>query len=145
MNVEDGRIIERSLSEPEAFAEIFDRHFRTIHRYLARRLGTDAADDLAGEVFTLAFARRTTYRIDQPVALPWLYGIAGNLIHAHQRARRRDATLIGSLPPESTPPPSRTRWSPPSTRAAGCVGSGRRSATCPRRTRRRCSSTHGRT
>jgi hypothetical protein len=47
-----------SLREPERFASIFERHFAAIHHYLARRLGEDLADDLAAQVFLVAFERR---------------------------------------------------------------------------------------
>ena len=86
---DDGRAIRRSLQDPTEFAVIFDRHFATIHRYLARRTGADTADDLAAEVFTVAFARRASYDTDRALALPWLYGIAGNLLRADRRRRQR--------------------------------------------------------
>ena len=35
----DARVIERSWTDPEAFAALFDRHAREIHRYAAWRLG----------------------------------------------------------------------------------------------------------
>lgn len=85
----DARVIEDSWREPAAFAALFDRHFATIHRYLARRAGVDTADDLASEVFTVAFARRASYDLAHASALPWLYGIATNVLHAERRQRRR--------------------------------------------------------
>ena len=48
----------RSLDSPEAFAEIFDRYFSEIHRYVARRLGTGVADDIAAETFLIAYRKR---------------------------------------------------------------------------------------
>jgi RNA polymerase sigma factor (sigma-70 family) len=78
----------RSLSEPNAFELIFDRHFGAVHRYLHRRAGHQLADDLAAETFVLAFERRATCRAEDSV-LPWLYGIATNLLRRHRRALRR--------------------------------------------------------
>lgn len=66
----DAAVIRRSLRDPHAFALIFDRHFERIHRYLSRRVDTATADDLALEVFTIAFARRATYDLDRADALP---------------------------------------------------------------------------
>jgi DNA-directed RNA polymerase specialized sigma24 family protein len=37
---------------------IFERHFRVIHRYLARRVGGELADDLAAEAFAEALRVR---------------------------------------------------------------------------------------
>src|SRR5574341_1801060 len=85
----DTELIAASLLEPERFAELFDRHFPAIHRYLRRRVGPELADDLAAETFTQAFARRRHYQSEHPDARPWLYGIAGNLLRQHARAEQR--------------------------------------------------------
>jgi RNA polymerase sigma factor (sigma-70 family) len=85
----DARVIELSWDEPERFAAIFARYFGKIHRYLARRVGVRAADDLAGEVFLAAFAQRKRYDITRGTAGPWLYGIATNLVGTHRRQERR--------------------------------------------------------
>jgi RNA polymerase sigma-70 factor (ECF subfamily) len=84
----DGDCLARSLSEPKAFEPIFDRHFRAVHRYLHRRAGRDLADELAAETFALAFERRASCR-GTGSALPWLYGIATNLLRRRRRAERR--------------------------------------------------------
>ena len=43
---DDAAVIERSRREPERFAAIFDRHAPHIHRYLARRVGREVADEI---------------------------------------------------------------------------------------------------
>lgn len=78
--VADAVLISDSFTTPERFAGLFDRHAPVIHRYAARRLGPDAADDLVAETFLLAFARRAGYDTRYPDARPWLFGIATNLI-----------------------------------------------------------------
>jgi RNA polymerase sigma-70 factor (ECF subfamily) len=82
---DDGEIIAASVGDPEQFAAIFDRHAPTIHRYLARRSGPQQADDLVGETFLAAFRRRGSYDTGYPDALPWLYGIATNVLAQHRR------------------------------------------------------------
>jgi len=84
----DADYLARSLSEPTAFEPIFDRHFGAVHRYLHRRAGRDLADELTAETFALAFSRREGCRASGSV-LPWLYGIATNLLHRYRRAERR--------------------------------------------------------
>ena len=84
----DADCLARSLHEPTAFELIFDRHFGAVHRYLHRRAGRDLADELAAETFALAFARRESCRASGSV-LPWLYGIATNLLHRQRRAEGR--------------------------------------------------------
>lgn len=88
----DAEIVEESLRRPAAFAEVFDRHHASIHRFLWSRTG-DAADDLAAEVFRIAFERRRDFDTSYASAGPWLFGIAANLARQHHRqaARRHDA------------------------------------------------------
>ena len=87
--VYDHDLIRRSAGEPEAFGQIFDRHAATVHRYLARRVGRTLADDLTAETFLIAFRGRERYDLSRPDSLPWLYGIAANLLRGHQRAEIR--------------------------------------------------------
>ena len=42
----DNTIVRRALREPEAFTELFDRYADDVHRYVVRRLGPNAADDV---------------------------------------------------------------------------------------------------
>ncbi len=87
--VSDGTVIEQSRADPERFAEIFDRHAAAIHGYLSRRVGRSIADDLTAETFLVAFRRRDRYDPARRDARPWLYGIATNLLHHHQRTEIR--------------------------------------------------------
>jgi Sigma-70 region 2 len=57
----DSAAIRASLTEPERFAPLFDRHAPVIYRYLARRAGIEVADDLTAETFLAAFRRRDSY------------------------------------------------------------------------------------
>jgi RNA polymerase sigma-70 factor (ECF subfamily) len=79
----------RSVADPEQFAVVFRRHAPDIHRYVVRRLGPGAADDVVAETFLTAFRLRSRYQPDRPDARPWLYGIATNLIGRHRRAEVR--------------------------------------------------------
>jgi RNA polymerase sigma factor (sigma-70 family) len=85
----DGEIIACSLHDPDAFVALFERHFAELHRYLARRVGAELADDLAAETFAQAFRVRVRYRPLTPDARPWLYGIAANLLFKHRRGEAR--------------------------------------------------------
>jgi RNA polymerase sigma factor (sigma-70 family) len=97
---DDATIIASSRARPEMFAAIFARHSAHIHRYLARRLGPEAAEDLVGETFLTAFGKRATYRLDRRDARPWLYGIAANLVAGHRRDEVRRLRLWQSDRPE---------------------------------------------
>lgn len=90
----DAECLARSLTEPKAFEPIFDRHFDAVHRYLHRRVGRDLADELAAETFALAFERRASCRAGGSV-LPWLYGIATNVLRRRRRSERRQWHAYG--------------------------------------------------
>jgi RNA polymerase sigma factor (sigma-70 family) len=81
---DDGSVVAASLEDPERFGVLVDRHHATVHRYLARRLGPDAADDVAADTFAVAFRRRASYD-GRPGALPWLLGIATRLASRMRR------------------------------------------------------------
>jgi RNA polymerase sigma factor (sigma-70 family) len=85
----DAAAIRRSRDEPEAFVAVYERHHAAVHNYLRRRLGTDAADDLAAETFVRAFRARARYRPQSESARPWLLGIAANLIGDRRRDEAR--------------------------------------------------------
>lgn len=82
----DAQLIESSLTEPESFAALFDRYSAMIFRYVSRRLGAEAAEDVVGETFLAAFSRRDRYDLSRPDARPWLFGIATKLVARHHRA-----------------------------------------------------------
>ena len=90
----DAELIAASFTMPASFGTIFERHATVLHRYLIRRVGVDEAEGLVGEVFRIAFEKRSAYDLDRASSRPWLYGIATNLVARRQRseARRLRAT-----------------------------------------------------
>lgn len=90
----DAQLIAASVPAGEEFAALFDRHARTVHRYLARRAGVSAAEDLLAQTFLVAFETRHRYDGTRADALPWLYGIATNVL---RRARRDELRLLRAL------------------------------------------------
>jgi RNA polymerase sigma factor (sigma-70 family) len=98
--LDDAAVIEASRAEPDCFSSLFDRHAPHIHRYLARRIGTQAADDLVAETFLVAFRKRARYDLRCHDARPWLYGIATNLVGQHRREEVRQFRLRSTAGPE---------------------------------------------
>jgi RNA polymerase sigma factor (sigma-70 family) len=90
----DADVMGASIRRPADFGEIFDRHGASIFRFLVRRVGPEAAEQLLGDTFRIAFERRVTFDQARDTARPWLYGIATNLLRRHRRseARRLRAT-----------------------------------------------------
>ncbi|MGI5180909.1 RNA polymerase sigma factor [Dactylosporangium sp. CA-152071] len=75
---------EGNLLIADGFTAIYDRHARTLYRYCARRVGPDLAEDVVAQTFLIAYERRHTFAQDQP-PLPWLFGIATNVLNRHRR------------------------------------------------------------
>jgi RNA polymerase sigma-70 factor (ECF subfamily) len=97
MTPPDASAIKESMSDPAAFAVIFDRHAFSLHRFLARRVEPADADSLLGDVFRIAFERRASFDTSRESARPWLYGIATNLIARHRRSEARRLRAMASL------------------------------------------------
>lgn len=101
----DNEIIQRSRDSPGSFAELFDCHALAVHRYVARRLDVTSADDVTSETFLVAFEVRATFE-ESSSALPWLLGIATNLIKKHARLEARAwkgllAADLGRIEPDA--------------------------------------------
>lgn len=94
----DAEIIAASVEDPEMFRVIFSRHVDVVRRSVARRVGIDDADDVTAEIFVRAFRLRARYDLAQPLARPWLFGIATNVVGDHiRRSRRRERTYLAAL------------------------------------------------
>lgn len=94
----DGEVILASRHRPELFEIIFERHHRAVSRFAAGRIGYDLAGDVASETFVRAFARRSRFRTERDSALPWLFGIAANVIRErHRKSVRRYGAYLRAL------------------------------------------------
>jgi RNA polymerase sigma factor (sigma-70 family) len=102
---DDATVIGLSVSDPEQFAIVYRRHVPAIQRYVIRRIGPAAADDVVAETFLVAFRQRSRYRDDGRDCLPWLYGIATKLVGRHWRAEIKQLKLIArtSVDPVTEP------------------------------------------
>ncbi len=85
----DSEIIQRSLQQPAAFADLFDRHARAVNAFATYRVGRHAAEDVLSETFLVAFRRRADFDTDVESAAPWLLGIASRLIRRHRALEAR--------------------------------------------------------
>jgi RNA polymerase sigma factor (sigma-70 family) len=111
----DAELLHAARTDAQAFRELYDRYASRIYGYHLRRSGhTDAAHDLTAETFAQAWLARRRFR-DRAAgsAIPWLFGIARNVL-----------LIVGPAPA------SRTER----LRAARDPGAARRRARC-RRTR----------
>lgn len=83
----------------EAFGVLFERHARAVYNYCFRRTADWAmAEDLTSAVFLEAWRRRHEIAPPDMSILPWLFGVATNLLRNVGRTRRRYRHAIGRLP-----------------------------------------------
>ncbi|MGH2919988.1 MAG: RNA polymerase sigma factor [Solirubrobacteraceae bacterium] len=103
-----------ALSEPpstadpataEGFGELFEAHARPIYNFCFRRTADwSVAEDLTSAVFLEAWRRRADVDLTSEPALPWLYGVATNLLRNQRRALRRHRAAVDRMaPPSATP------------------------------------------
>jgi RNA polymerase sigma-70 factor (ECF subfamily) len=82
----DGELIAGLPGQPELMGVLYERHAPAVFRYLARRAGPPAAEDLLSEVFIAALSASSRVMAhDSGSALPWLYGIGLNVLRRHFR------------------------------------------------------------
>jgi RNA polymerase sigma factor (sigma-70 family) len=93
LNRTDAELIGESFDRPDVFGSIFSRHFNPIFGFASRRIGRDMAGEVASEVFTRAFRLRRSYDLSRPDCLPWLYGIATNVVGDLLRRKRRSPRI----------------------------------------------------
>lgn len=81
-----------AIDTKEQFSTVYRTNYAAVLAYLRRRSELETSEDLAAEVFLRAWRRKSTCH-GEP--LPWLYGIARNVLLEHYRGRqRREAAVM---------------------------------------------------
>ena len=76
----DAEPMRAAASDPAAFGELYERHALRVYTWCRRRLEW-AASDLTAETFAQAWIYRRRFRYERGgSALPWLLGIAHNVL-----------------------------------------------------------------
>ena len=73
---------------------LFRLHYVAVVRYVRRRASSDCVDDVVAETFLVAWRRLE--RVPDP-ALPWLLGVARNVLSTQSRGSRRRGALRSRL------------------------------------------------
>ena len=100
MKTSDDALIRRAQAlDPEALAELYDRHFDGIYRYVYTRLHHHAdAEDLTEQVFLKMVDSIDRYRPRGVAFSSWLYRIAHNLlVDRYRRAGREPMELTAEV------------------------------------------------
>ena len=86
------------VGDREAFGVLFDRHAQLIYNYCFRRIGNWAtAEDVLSVVFLEAWRRRDK-ELPPDKVLPWLFGIATNVVLNQRRSERRYLAVLAQVP-----------------------------------------------
>jgi RNA polymerase sigma factor (sigma-70 family) len=86
----DAQLLRASRKDDRPFRVVYDRHSRHVCRFLEARCDErETALDLTAEVFARAWLQRARFRDEAGgSALPWLLGIARNVLRASLERRR---------------------------------------------------------
>jgi RNA polymerase sigma-70 factor, ECF subfamily len=74
----------------QRFTALYDAHHRQVHAYALRRGDPQVADEIVSDTFMIAWRRLK----DVPASpLPWLLGVARNIIHEEYRRSARQLSV----------------------------------------------------
>jgi RNA polymerase sigma-70 factor (ECF subfamily) len=81
--------------EPAAWTEIFEAHYRMVYAFVRSRVRSPAdAEDLASQVFEVAYSRADHFEYRGVPIEAWLVGIARNVVRDHlKKLGRRGETV----------------------------------------------------
>ena len=88
--VDEQILVERALTDAEAFGELYDRYAQRIYTYMRYRVDSiQTAEDLTAKTFEQALINLKNYQPHQGEFSAWLFGIAHHTISRHYRKQRR--------------------------------------------------------
>jgi RNA polymerase sigma-70 factor (ECF subfamily) len=75
-----------AIEDRKRFSWLFEAHYAPVHAFAERRVGSDLADEVTAETFLVAWRRLEAVPLEP---LPWLYGVARNVVLRQYRASAR--------------------------------------------------------
>lgn len=85
-----------------SFARAYAQYLPAVSGYLFRRVERQHVEDLAADVFAIAWRKRAS--VAEGEELPWLYRIAANVVANHRRKQASGASLLAALRPADSAP-----------------------------------------
>jgi RNA polymerase sigma-70 factor (ECF subfamily) len=82
------------------FTALYEAHQHQVYAYAVSRAGRQIADEVVSETFTVAWRRFADL---PPASLPWLLGVARNVMHEQARSARMRDSLAAELRAWATP------------------------------------------
>lgn len=91
--------------DPAAWSEIFEAHYRSVFTFVRFRLNyADIAEDIASQVFEIAYSRANRFDYQGVPISAWLIGIARNVVRDHiKKVVRRgpEEELVEAIAPSA--------------------------------------------
>jgi len=85
-----------------SFERAYSQYLPAVSGYLFRRVERHHVEDLAADVFTIAWHKRAS--VAEGEELPWLYRIAANVVANHRRKQATGVALFAALRPADSAP-----------------------------------------
>src|SRR5215472_10149613 len=98
--MDEGGPVRDSDDRRDRFRIVYEQHYPAVLRYAARRVGPDAAGDVAAETFLAAWRRLDDVPEREP--LPWLYATARNCLANELRGQARSDRLTNRVRDEAS-------------------------------------------
>jgi len=97
-------LVQRAISDPQAFAALYESHFERVYRYHLARSGSAAeAQDLTTLTFVAALENLERFRGTGSFSA-WLFGIARRQATMYFRSRKREVELDAAITLADTAP-----------------------------------------
>lgn len=90
------------VSTDASFERAYIQYLPAVSGYLFRRVERQHVEDLAADVFAIAWRKRTL--VAEGEELPWLYRIAANVVANHRRKQASGAAILTMLRPADSAP-----------------------------------------
>lgn len=88
--------------DQDKFVATFRSHLQDVSKYLTRRVEINQVEDLASEIFEIAWRKRES--CPEGFELPWLYTIAGFVVSNHRKKLSRRAVMVPLLDHDRSAP-----------------------------------------
>ncbi len=85
-----------------SFERAYRQYLPAVSGYLFRRVEREQVEDLAADVFAIAWRKRAS--VAEGEELPWLYRIAANVVANHRRKQTTGNALLAALKPADSAP-----------------------------------------
>lgn len=88
--VDEPVLVARAMTDPSAFAALYDYYFPLVYKYILYRVSdAQIADDLVSQIFERMLTDLARYKPGLAPFGAWLFGIARHVVGDHYRSQKR--------------------------------------------------------